>query len=237
MASRSKTTVPLSEWRGYVRLAVLWLVARFITSGFTAGTYPGHDPNQDRAVDFMVPEWQTPAGIAKGDKLANYLANVVVARRLGIWYVIWRGRIWSMTRPEKGWLRYFDADNPNPSRSHHNHVHVSFYDKAASDPLYDDHPASDPAGNYPRPKDAVLYLDRIRPGQKDSDSVYWLQRWLREAGYTKAIKTGAYDDATVAAVKDFQAFLHDDPDGSLDAGQIRRLQGLAKTHVKIEAKS
>ena len=121
-------------WKPWVTTAAEEIVQRFPGTG-NQGTYPGHDPNEAQAVDFMVAEERDGLGY----RISRFLADKAVCERLGIWYVIWWGEIWSMTRPdnagsgwsgERGWLAYFDADNPNPSRSHHNHVHVSFYGKA-----------------------------------------------------------------------------------------------------------
>jgi hypothetical protein len=41
------------------------------------------------------------------------------ARRLGVMYVIWNGRIWSSDHHQLGWLRY---GGPNP---HLDHIHIS----------------------------------------------------------------------------------------------------------------
>ena len=41
------------------------------------------------------------------------------ARRLGVMYVIWNGRIWSADHAARGWLRY---RGPNP---HVDHIHIS----------------------------------------------------------------------------------------------------------------
>lgn len=41
------------------------------------------------------------------------------ARRLGVMYVIWNGRIWSADHASRGWLRY---GGPNP---HVDHIHIS----------------------------------------------------------------------------------------------------------------
>jgi hypothetical protein len=41
------------------------------------------------------------------------------ARRLGVMYVIWNGRIWSASHATAGWLRY---RGPNP---HVDHIHIS----------------------------------------------------------------------------------------------------------------
>ncbi len=41
------------------------------------------------------------------------------ARRLGVMYVIWNGRIWSASHEEDGWLRYRGAN------AHTDHIHIS----------------------------------------------------------------------------------------------------------------
>jgi len=83
-----------------------------------------------RAVDFMIPGYETPEGIELGDEVAEWLrANW---RPLGIMYVIWRERIWSVQRAEEGWRQCGTAQagcysGPSDSAAHRNHVHVSVY--------------------------------------------------------------------------------------------------------------
>lgn len=67
------------------------------------------------ALDFM-------AGGAKGDQLASYVqAN---AKRLGITYLIYKQRIWSVGRAGEGWRLM--NDRGSPTANHMDHVHVSF---------------------------------------------------------------------------------------------------------------
>lgn len=130
--------VALRLWAKHVQRAVQEFSARYPSLSW--GTYPGHDPTEDRATDGMVPLWWTSTGNALGWAVAKWIwANRV---RLGVWYVIFDGKIISQTRPEKGWLRYYAADDPNPSKSHKNHVHASFY-TTAPDPTPTP-PATDP---------------------------------------------------------------------------------------------
>lgn len=225
--ARTTFTVPTSKWATHVRLALIWLVARFITSGFSVGTYPGHHPDQKLAADFMVPGWQTAKGKALGAALARYLANEKVATRLGIWYVIWDGRIWSMTRPKAGWLPYFDRNSTNPSRSHKNHDHVSFRDRAPKDPLYVDS-KPDPAPYTPGwrpPTPWVFYLDLQKIGVTKSTSVWLIQHALKS--WQDKPKNGAYTQELRDAVKAWQRDeLHDDPrycDGILGRQQAKAL--------------
>ncbi|MGI8457136.1 MAG: hypothetical protein ACR2LI_03340 [Propionibacteriaceae bacterium] len=173
-------------WKPWVTAATTEIVQRFPGTQ-NQGTYPGHDPNESLAVDFMVPIVED--GI--GQHIAHFVADEAVCRRLGIWYVIWWGRIWSMTRPEQGWLHYFDADNPNPSRSHHNHVHVSFYNRT---PIVnrDKEPRTDtPAG-----KTYTLILTRTTQGYTivDGVGVSRGEAYLRQPGRKLTGRVGRRSD-------------------------------------------
>lgn len=73
------------------------------------GSVPNSDHPKGRALDFMT------LSKAKGDATVEYaIAN---AGRLGITYIIYWKRIWTV---EGGWKEY---DGPNP---HIDHVHISF---------------------------------------------------------------------------------------------------------------
>jgi hypothetical protein len=211
-------------WRPYVRLAVEEIDALWPKASI--GTYTGHDPSIDRAADFMIPDWSTASGKAMGDALAAWARTNSV--RLGIWYVIWRGRIWSRTRPERGWLRYFDASSSNPSRSHKNHVHISWYKTA---------PGVTSTGVYAMPSSNQVYLDKIRAGQMNSDTVAYLQVALGKVLGKTLTRTGDYDAATLAAAKAYQVRLGDKPefcDGLLGPLQTLRLFADAgMTSIKV----
>lgn len=107
----------MKAWSQSSRQVAEELDEEFPRSDWTS-TYPGHDPSEAWAIDLMCSK-------SIGDKIAAYAWKH--RERLGIWYIIWWGRIISMTRPQLGWQRYWDADNPNPSKSHKNHVHISRY--------------------------------------------------------------------------------------------------------------
>ncbi|MEL4505786.1 SH3 domain-containing protein [Luteococcus sp. H138] len=85
--------------------------------GYRAGD--GGDHGSGRAVDVMIPNYRSNRAL--GSEIANHLrAN---ASRLGVSYVIWDQKIWSVQRSSEGW-RYMSnrgSDNAN----HKNHVHVS----------------------------------------------------------------------------------------------------------------
>ncbi len=91
------------------------------------------DHPEGKAVDVMIPEYSSPAGIAKGNEIAAWA--VTNRKKLGVKYVIWRERIWSTTRPEAGWINYCVGARPcdNDSNRHLNHVHVSTFGDTAGD--------------------------------------------------------------------------------------------------------
>jgi uncharacterized protein YgiM (DUF1202 family) len=76
-----------------------------------------------RALDLMIPNYQSSEGRALGTALADWArAN---AREYDINYVVWRQRIWNIQRDREGWR--FMADRGNDSANHINHVHISVY--------------------------------------------------------------------------------------------------------------
>ncbi len=93
----------------------------------TGGHIPGSDHYSGRACDFMIPgqaRRDTPDGVALGNGMADYY--VKHAKRFGVKYIIWHGRIWNASRPDAGWRPY---RHPSGSGSwtlmHMDHVHVS----------------------------------------------------------------------------------------------------------------
>jgi hypothetical protein len=78
------------------------------------------------AVDVMIPDYTSPAGVAVGDEIARWLLQN--RKQLGVKYVIWKKQIWSVERQAEGWRPYFGIS------PHYDHVHVSTYgDSAGSD--------------------------------------------------------------------------------------------------------
>lgn len=106
----------LGAVKPHVRVATEQLGARFgirTIYGFVAKPL---DHGKGLASDFMITD--LPNGRAVGDALAAYV--VANAAALGVTYVIWYRRIWSVARASEGWRPYSgDSD-------HTDHVHVSF---------------------------------------------------------------------------------------------------------------
>jgi endonuclease/exonuclease/phosphatase family metal-dependent hydrolase len=89
------------------------------------------DPNghpAGLAADFMVPV--TPAGRAQGDALVAYAR--AHATELGIDYIIWRRRIWSVARADEGWRPM--EDRGSSTANHMNHPHLSLLPATADAP-------------------------------------------------------------------------------------------------------
>ena len=112
-----------------VRCAVAHFQIASIGGRATSGHIAGSDHYTGRAVDLMIDDWATPAGVAFGDRVAAYfIAN---ARRFGITYIIWRARIWTTERPY--WRTYtHPSGSANPTLLHLDHLHISVSGNAAT---------------------------------------------------------------------------------------------------------
>jgi hypothetical protein len=83
-----------------------------------------------KAVDIMIPEYQTGAGNDLGWQIARWVQGNTAA--LGVTYVIFDMKIWSVARNPEGWRHYDRGDPSDPNSSHRNHVHVSVQGNAGS---------------------------------------------------------------------------------------------------------
>ena len=72
------------------------------------------------AIDVVIPNWDTPAGRALGDRIVDYVfAN---ADRFGLEYVIWQ----QTYRPASG-SPHLMENRGSPDANHYTHVHISSY--------------------------------------------------------------------------------------------------------------
>jgi uncharacterized protein YraI len=77
-----------------------------------------------RALDLMLPRYQTTAGRQLGFSVASWArAN---ARSLGIKYVIWDQKIWNIQRDREGWRPM--ASRGSDTANHKDHVHITVFD-------------------------------------------------------------------------------------------------------------
>lgn len=101
---------------------------RWLTSIGGVGARPNKsDHPAGRAVDYMIPGWNTAAGNQRGWQLARWTqAN---AARLRVKYVIFDDRIWRASKASRGWTPYTHPNGPtrNPTLRHLDHVHVSHH--------------------------------------------------------------------------------------------------------------
>jgi hypothetical protein len=103
----------------------------------TIGTYPGHSPSLDRALDLFH---------AIGDTaLATAIAQFAIANqaRYGVRYVIDRQRIWHRLDPVWRWME----DRGDNTQNHMDHDHVSFELVAAEvepEPIPEPEPVPEP---------------------------------------------------------------------------------------------
>lgn len=109
------------------------LVLRAVDARFGRHTYyglgerpanPSSDHATGRAIDVIIDDWQNPSGTKHGDQIAEWIkAN---AGDLGVTYVIWRAKIWSVARDSEGWRAYtHPSGQSNATLDHMDHVHVS----------------------------------------------------------------------------------------------------------------
>jgi hypothetical protein len=88
---------------------------------------------------------------------------------------------------------------------------------------------------YPKPKNRVVYDSKIKPGQRNSDSVWWVQYALNRIplkGGKKLVLSGYYGSVMKAHIKLLQAQkFHDKADGDLGPKQTRHLFKIAKVKV------
>jgi hypothetical protein len=88
--------------------------------------YRPYDPFPDhptgRATDLMMPhDGTTDADVALGNEIAHYFQEH--AAEYGIYYMIWRQRIWKANDPTGQWTAM--SDRGSPTANHMDHVHVS----------------------------------------------------------------------------------------------------------------
>lgn len=93
------------------------------------------DHAHGRAVDAMLPfpDYKSQAAKAFGWQVANWVrANQA---RLGVHYVIFDKRIWSITRDKEGWRDYTNYSGcTSDTCLHYDHIHVSVFGNAATLP-------------------------------------------------------------------------------------------------------
>ena len=124
------------------------------TGASSFGTYPGHSPSIDRALDIFVP--------TNSSTLGNAISDFAIAnqRRYGVRYVIYRQRIWHRLDPV--WRGM--ADRGDPTQNHFDHVHISF-ETAAAEPASPPNPVPVPQPEEPEVA-KVAYPLQVDAGER-----------------------------------------------------------------------
>lgn len=154
--------------------------------GTPSGTYNGHSPTPDRALD-------TFASRAQGDAIVQYgLANW---NHFGLMYHIWRQQINS--NDGRGWR--WMGDRGGVTQNHFDHVHTSAEESGNATPI---------GGGGP----ALTCEEQIWMQGDEGDCVVGIQDHLRRLGATIA-NDGDFGPATRQAVINFQVNNGLAPDG------------------------
>ena len=100
--------------------------------GVRADALPDHPSG--RAIDLMIPNYQTAPGKAFGWQVAQWMRTN--HRALGVQYVIFDAKIWNIARDDEGWRPYVSATASMDDTSlHHDHVHVTVVGAAGIGPV------------------------------------------------------------------------------------------------------
>ena len=104
-------------------------------TGRTCGTAPTSEHYDGRAVDWMN-SIRNPTQAAQATAVLNWLLATdqagnpyANARRLGVMYIIWDGKIWGAYSPSRGWRDYngcsAHTDRSYDTSCHRDHIHIS----------------------------------------------------------------------------------------------------------------
>lgn len=99
----------------------------WITTLYGVGSRPNvSDHPAGRAVDFMIPAWNTAEGRAHGWQVAHWLQ--AHAAELKVKYIIFDDRVWRSNNATAGWTPYTHPNgSTTPTLRHQDHVHASHY--------------------------------------------------------------------------------------------------------------
>jgi phage-related minor tail protein len=92
-----------------------------------------NEHSSGRAIDVMIPGWNTPAGKAEGDQVA-----ATALKNPNVKYVLWQQTQWNSDGTSKPM-----SDRGSPTQNHMDHVHVYTYENAGA------HPTGSPTATQP----------------------------------------------------------------------------------------
>lgn len=118
---------------------------------------PDSDHPDGKAVDVMIPNWQSQIGNERGWQIARWAQSN--AQSMGVKYVIFDAHIWSVDRTSEGWRPYgHPSGATDPTSMHLDHVHISVYGNAAIAPVA-------ATGNWTNPLPSGGYTDQHNYGE------------------------------------------------------------------------
>ena len=120
------------------------------------------------ALDFMIDD--IPHGADTGTALARYIKTH--ADQIGVAYVIWQQRIWSVQRADEGWRVM--SDRGNPTDNHMDHVHLSLTGEVGSMPVDGCSAGSDLSADQ---VDRLMPAGRANP-RTASEAIAWARNQL-----------------------------------------------------------
>ncbi len=98
---------------------VLWDDVRQVGGYRPYDPYPDHPSG--RAADIMMPHGGVGPDVELGNQIARYFQNH--AKEYGIYYILWRQRMWKASDPVGAWTAM--SDRGSPTANHMDHVHIS----------------------------------------------------------------------------------------------------------------
>ncbi|MGP9608463.1 SH3 domain-containing protein [Glutamicibacter sp. AOP33-2CA-4] len=138
VSSRYLSTAELHPVRSDTQVVIKQLRQLFAGDFTSLGTVrPGSvGHSSGKAVDAMIGNYRSAAGIAAGDRISQFLLDN--RKQLGVHYLIWQDKIW--LSEAKGWEPYSTSgkygtqftDNWNDTTRHMDHVHVETYGDSAT---------------------------------------------------------------------------------------------------------
>lgn len=115
MVNSNSHKVVVHTWDNYPTIKTMY--------GYANKSTNGTDHKDGRAIDIMIPRWNTSSGKSFGWNMAYYYRTN--AKKFGINYIIFDQKIWSVGRDSEGWRKM--SDRGNSTANHKDHLHVNTY--------------------------------------------------------------------------------------------------------------
>jgi hypothetical protein len=103
-------------------VSAAWPAVREVGGWRPSDPYPDHPSG--RALDIMMPNGGRGSDVALGNEIAAYFQKR--AKEYGVYYMIWRQRMWTSGSKPGSWSGM--SDRGSPTANHMDHVHISVKD-------------------------------------------------------------------------------------------------------------